>query len=341
MLYYTQDLPFPVTHCPDSFTNFRKEVERFVQIREPLSVPKEPFNPLTFEINSGEIPSLNDLGYEEFSSDPEETFHSKGGETEALKRLQEYFWNSKSINSYDESRNEMLGEGYSSKFSAWLSQGCLSPKMVYRELKNFEKENGHSKSTYRMYFSLLRRDFFRLIGKKYGNNIFLKGGTLEQINQDWKNDIHLLNLWIEGRTGVPFIDANMRELNETGFISNRGRQNVASFLAQNLNIDWRMGAEYFESMLIDYDPCSNWGNWNYVAGVGSDPRDQRSFNIITQAKRYDPVGAYVKKWLPELEDVPENKIHVPDTMSLEEQVASHVKIGDNYPKAMISSSKWV
>jgi deoxyribodipyrimidine photo-lyase len=340
MLYYTQDLPFPVTHCPDSFTNFRKEVERIVQIRKPLPKPSEKFNPLTFEIKIGEIPTLEDLGYENFSVESNENFNFKGGETEGLRRLQNYLWEKQSINTYDDSRNELTGEDCSSKFSAWLSQGCLSPKMIYHELKKFETENGSSKSTYRMYFSLLRRDFFRLIGKKYNNCIFQKGGTVKQANPDWKNDYHLLNLWIEGRTGVPFVDANMREIKNTGYMSMRGRKCVARFLIKDLFVNWQMGAEYFESLLIDYDPCSNWGNWNYVAGIGSDPRDQRHFNIITQARRYDPLGLYVKKWLPELTDVPENKIHLPDTMSSEEQIACQVRIGENYPKAMISSSKW-
>ena len=341
MLYYTQDLPFPVTHCPDSFTNFRKEVERIVQIRDPLPTPNELFNSLTIKLENGKIPTLKDLGYHDSYVPSNGSFVFKGGETEGLKRLQYYLWQSQRIKFYDNSRNEMLGTDYSSKFSAWLSQGCLSPKMIYHELKKFEAENGENKSSYRMYFSLLRRDFFRLIGKKYGNDIFLKGGTAKEINPDWKNDHHLLNLWIEGRTGVPFVDANMREIKSSGYMSMRGRKCVARFLIKDLQVNWQMGAEYFESVLIDYDPCSNWGNWNYVAGVGSDPREQRSFNIISQAKRYDPVGEYVKKWLPELADVPENKIHLPDTMSSEEQVASHVKIGESYPKAMISSARWV
>ena len=101
-----------------------------------------------------------------------------------------------------------------------------------------------------------------------------------------------------------------------------------------------MGASYFESMLIDYDPCSNYGNWNYVAGVGSDPREDRYFNILSQAKRYDPHGEYVKIWLPELAEVCQQKIHRPDTLSDEDQSEMHVRIGDDYPKAMINPSRW-
>ena len=338
MLYYTQDLPFPVTHCPDSFKTFEKEVRHFVQIRKPLPTPSKNFNPLTINIESGKIPTLQELDYEEVSNDYDQQI-VRGGEKEGLKRLADYFGQSEKIDSFHENRNSLLDK--SSKFSAWLSQGCLSPKMIYDTLKRYESEFGATKSTEWMYLVLLKRDFLRLMGKKYRDRIFFKGGTRNQADPNWKNDRHLLNLWIEGRTGVPFIDANMRKLKNTGFMSNRGRKCVARFLVKDLQVNWQMGAEYFETVLIDYDPCSNWGNWNYIAGIGCDPREQKSFNIITQAKRYDPTGIFVKKWLPELANVPENKIHLPDTMSLEEQDASHVKIGDNYPKAMISTSRWV
>lgn len=339
MLYYTQDLPFPITHCPEIFSSFRKEVERIVPVRKCLPVPAETFSPITLDLVEGVIPSLTDLGHEEFEQHSDAT-HFKGGETEGLKRLQYYLWETDAIKTYKETRDGLLGELYSTKFSPWLSQGCLSPKMIYQELKKYEAERGNNKSTYWLFFELLWRDFFRLMGKKHGNKIFLQGGIKEQANPTWKNDRKLLQLWMDGRTGVPFIDANMREFKATGFMSNRGRQNVASFLVKDLNVNWQMGAEYFESMLLDYDSCSNWCNWNYLAGVGNDPREDRYFNILSQARRYDPDGKYVKHWLPELEEVPSDKIHRPDQLSSEEQLNVHVRIGSDYPKAMISMSRW-
>ena len=96
----------------------------------------------------------------------------------------------------------------------------------------------------------------------------------------------------------------MRELLATGFMSNRGRQIVASFLVRDLGLDWRFGAEHFESHLLDHDVCSNWGNWNYAAGVGSDPREDRYFNILKQGKSYDPEAAYIKIWCPEIAHLP-------------------------------------
>ncbi|MEL0186501.1 MAG: FAD-binding domain-containing protein, partial [Flavobacteriaceae bacterium] len=96
----------------------------------------------------------------------------------------------------------------------------------------------------------------------------------------------------------PFVNANMLELKHTGWMSNRGRQNVASYLSKENNIDWRWGAKYFESKLIDYDVHSNYGNWMYVSGVGNDPRD-RKFNIKFQAERYDPNNKFQNLWLQE------------------------------------------
>jgi deoxyribodipyrimidine photo-lyase len=103
--------------------------------------------------------------------------------------------------------------------------------------------------------------------------------------------------WKNGNTGIDFVDANMIELKLTGFMSNRGRQNVASYLCHNLKLDWRYGAAYFEEQLIDYDVCSNWGNWMYVAGVGNDPRENRVFNMEKQAAMYDHDQSYRNLWL--------------------------------------------
>ncbi len=340
MLYYTQDLPFPVTQCPDTFSGFRKEVERFVKIREPLASPTETFEPLTVKIDKGEIPTIEDFGHAPFKKDERSVLDFQGGETAALQRLKEYVWESDAISTYKETRNELMGENYSSKFSAWLAQGCISPKMIFWEIQRYEVEREKNDSTYWMFFELMWRDFFRFMGKKHGNKIFLEGGTKDEVQSDLKNDYSLLQLWMEGRTGVPFIDANMRELAQTGFMSNRGRQNVASFLVKDLKVNWQMGAEYFESLLIDYDPCSNWGNWNYIAGVGSDPREDRYFNILSQAKRYDSKGEYVKQWLPELSEIPCDKIHRPDILSDDEQSDFHLRLGMDYPKAMIATERW-
>jgi deoxyribodipyrimidine photo-lyase len=220
----------------------------------------------------------------------------KGGESEGVKRMQEYFWDQDALRTYKETRNGLVGANYSSKFSAWIALGCLSPRKIYWEIKKYEKERVANESTYWLVFELLWRDYFRFMFKKYGTKFFLKAGFKGQAPAEAPNQRELFERWKTGQTGVPFIDANMRELNTTGFMSNRGRQNVASYLVKDLQVNWTWGAAYFEEQLIDYCPANNWGNWAYLAGVGNDPREDRHFNTAKQAQTYDPAGKYVQLW---------------------------------------------
>ncbi len=257
-----------------------------------------------------------------------------GGESAGIARLQDYFWTGDRLRTYKETRNGMLGADYSSKFSPWLSLGCLSPRYIYQQVQDYETQRIKNDSTYWLIFELLWRDYFRFICAKHGNAIFRQSG-LQGIPIPWQEDWQKFTLWQQGKTGFPLVDANMRELAATGFMSNRGRQNVASFLTKNLGINWQMGAEWFESMLIDYDVCSNWGNWNYTAGVGNDARGFRFFNIIKQSKDYDPEGEYVKYWLPELAKIPAAKVHEPWKLLEVEQQRFGVQIGKDYPHPIV------
>jgi deoxyribodipyrimidine photo-lyase len=189
----------------------------------------------------------------------------------------------------------MIGADYSSKFSPWLAHGCISARAIYHEVEKYEEEVEKNKSTYWLKFELLWRDFFKFTAMRYGSKIFFPEGIKEE-SRTWKYNPKTVRKWIEGETGDEFVDANMKELKLTGFMSNRGRQNVASYLVHRLNQDWRAGAAWFESMLIDYDVTSNYGNWIYAAGVGNDPRD-RVFNTKRQADMYDKDGAFRNLWL--------------------------------------------
>ena len=339
MLYHTADLPFPVTHTPDQFTQFRKEVERIVQVREPAEAPLS-LPPLPSGIDIGKMPEVKDFGWSDYEKDARAAFALKGGETEGLNRLRYYLSEGNLTRDYKESRNGLLGADYSTKLSPYLAAGCLSPKRVMAELRRYEEEKGANEGSYWIFFELLWRDFFRLMAKKYRNQIFMLEGPKQAGTPDLDQNENLLQLWIDGQTGVPFIDAAMRELSATGFMSNRSRQNVASFLVKDLKLDWRMGAEYFESQLVDYDVASNWGNWNYVAGVGSDPREDRYFNILSQARRYDPQGEYVRTWLPELSALSGDSAHRPDLLSHEEQKRYGIRLGVDYPKAVVDIGRW-
>lgn len=339
LMYYTADLPFPITQTPDIFTQFRKETERITPVREPLPTPTK-IPPFTGEVDYGPIPDLSDFDLRLPPEDERSAIRQKGGETAGLDRLAYYFFESQAVDTYKQTRNGLIGSDYSTKFSAWLAHGCLSPKKIYWELKAYEDKNGATDDTYWVIFELLWRDFFRLLGKKYGSKIFYKGGIKGEPKK-WSKDKDLLERWVNGDTGTPFIDANMVEIARTGFMSNRGRQNVASYLVKDLNIDWRMGAEYFEHILTDYDVTSNWCNWMYVAGVGSDPREDRYFNIISQAQRYDPEGKYVKLWLPELKDLPAEFVHTPDKLDDAQQSKYGIRLGANYPMPIVPSDKWL
>lgn len=241
--------------------------------------------------------------------------------------------------SYKETRNGLLGPNFSTKLSAFLSQGCITARQVHHELVKYEDgtepeyehakgyKEGENEGTTAVRFELLWRDYMRLCTKKFGHRLFSQSGFREHEYENgndsaakktrWKTPVtedalpdqepppeeikEIIGRFNAGTTGMGLIDASQRELLHTGYTSNRARQNVASFLTKHLGIDWRFGAEWYEMVLVDYDVSSNWANWQYVAGVGNDPRGEaRIFNPVKQAFDYDKEGAYVKTWLPEV-----------------------------------------
>lgn len=291
-LYHVEDLPWPINRLPDVFTAFRKDVEKEMKVRPTVESLKFITKP---DVDSGDLPSLSDLGMVRLEPDPRRAFPFEGGENVANARLKSYLWETDLIQTYKKTRNEMIGSAYSSKLSPYLALGCISPRTIYEEVKRYEKERFSNNSTYWLIFEILWRDYFRFVAKKHGNRIFQLQG-IKQVETNLKQNTAAFQKWCLGNTKEAIVDANMRELNATGFMSNRGRQITASYLINDLKQDWTWGASYFESRLIDYDPCSNWGNWCYIAGVGNDPRKDRYFNPKTQTERYDPDGAYIRLW---------------------------------------------
>ena len=333
-LFHVDDLPMDIENLPDVFSGFRNKTEKFSKVRSVFKVPKN----LIFK-ELVEVGQVSNLSVDETTDWKSVVLKFKGGETEAINRLNDYFWTKDLLKVYKETRNGMLGLDYSSKFSPWLANGCISPRYIYEEIKKYESERTANESTYWLIFELIWRDYFRFVCMKFGNKVFHKKGIMNKPIV-WKTNRNIFEKWRLGETGVPLIDANMKELLETGYMSNRGRQNVASFLVKDLQIDWRWGAAWFESQLLDYDVCSNWGNWLYGAGVGNDPRDNRYFNILKQATNYDSKGEYVKHWLPELSDVPAEKVHSVGLLNNEEQRRFGVRLGVDYPNPIIDVRKW-
>jgi deoxyribodipyrimidine photo-lyase len=292
-LYHPEDINFDVSKTPQVFTVFRKKLEKYIDIREESPTTKlSQFNRIE---NNTSIPNLSDLSFVDFKSHPNSAFPFKGGETEAINRLNDYFFKTKKLGFYKKTRNGLAGVDYSSKFSPWLANGCISARTIYWKIKQFEKEHFKNQSTYWLIFELIWRDYFKYVSLKYGNQIFKLEGILQK-DYEWSKNQNQLQKWINGETQSDFVNANMIELKETGWMSNRGRQNVASYFAKELELDWRIGASYFESLLLDYDVHSNYGNWMYVGGVGNDPRD-RKFNVQLQAERYDASGKFRRIWL--------------------------------------------
>ncbi|KAH7361243.1 DNA photolyase, FAD-binding/Cryptochrome [Pyrenochaeta sp. MPI-SDFR-AT-0127] len=258
----------------------------------------------------------------------------EGGETKGLDRIS-HLISSGAMSSYKATRNGMLGLDFSTKLSAFLAQGHITARQVHWAMVDFEEGKGAGKEvegygkgenegTAAVRFELLWRDYMRLCMRKFGRRMFDLYGIQDQNSRGcqqshlkrWKT-LHksggagdeptktreTFERFRSGRTGVGLIDASNRELFLTGYTSNRARQNVASFLSSHLDIDWRIGAEWYECFLVDHDVGSNWGNWQYVAGVGNDPRQGRIFNPVKQALDYDPHGDYIKAWVPELRGV--------------------------------------
>lgn len=335
-LFDLSDLPFSPAKMPDVYTAFRKKCEKYSEIHDPITSP-EQFPDLPTDITINSIPTLDELNYEMPESDDRAVLAFKGGSEAGKKRINNYIWDGDHLKNYKKTRNGLIGADYSSKFSPWLAWGCVSPRYIHQEVKKYEQERVKNSSTYWLIFELIWRDYWKFLFVKHDPELFYPGG-IQRKNVDWRTSREDFEKWRTGQTGFPFVDANMRELLHTGFMSNRGRQIVASFLAKNLQLDWRLGAAWFESQLVDYDVYSNYGNWAYVAGVGTDGRD-RYFNIVSQAQKYDTEGDYVHLWCPELKDVPGKLLPEFHTLDQNELSMYNVELGKNYPSPMIDLEK--
>jgi len=291
-LIHPEDLPFEIADLPEIFTRFRKKVEKGgLPIRAACEVPEIPPPP-------PDLPNSSGLGMESYDAPSllEEAMTFGGGAEAGWQRLRYYFWETGALSEYKQTRNGMLGYDYSSKFSPWLAWGCLSPRSIYEAIREYELDRGANESTYWLVFELLWRDYFRFIAMQQGDRIWHKTGLKSEPRNPVTHHPLQWKSWCSGTTRSPFVNANMHELRLTGFMSNRGRQNVASYAIHDMGLDWRACAAWFEYWLIDFDPCSNTGNWLYVAGIGNDPRPQRKFDVDWQAERYDADGAFQNFW---------------------------------------------
>ncbi|WP_336367560.1 DASH family cryptochrome [Marinobacter sp. C2H3] len=290
------ELPMPLAELPPTFSQFRRQVEKQdraesgpMRIRTVGALPPPPGFP---DDNRGECPAIDE---------PLHPLRFLGGEEAGLAQLKAYLFGEHHIATYKETRNALDQWDSSSKFSPWLANGCLSAREVAGQIAEYERTVTRNESTYWLWFELLWREYFHWYALAHGARLFHRDGLAGKTAGHRTFYGHRFKAWCEGNTEYPLVNAAMNQLRETGYLSNRARQIVASCLVNELEIDWRYGAAWFEQQLIDYDVASNYGNWQYVAGVGADPKGGRHFNLDKQARQFDPYGTYVDRWGGEAE----------------------------------------
>jgi deoxyribodipyrimidine photo-lyase len=248
------------------------------------------------------------------------------GEDAARGRLAR--WLDGPIDAYASSRNRFDRDG-SSRLSQDLRWGLLSPNEVVA------RADGAGEGRRVFVQELAWREF-------YAHVLWHHPRVLREPFQPafadlaWADDDDGFRAWAEGRTGYPIVDAAMRQLRASGFVHNRARMIAASFLTKDLLLDWRLGEAEFMRHLTDGDVASNNGGWQWTASTGTDPQPYfRIFNPVLQAKRFDPDGGYVRRWVPELAGVPTTRIHEPWAMTAAEQAQARCRIGTDYPAPIV------
>ena len=317
-LYHKDDIPFEIAKIP-----LTSKAYRIPAAKE--SAPRDIFQlPTVFKcakkIKSDSFPSYKTYGYKKQAYELAAPL-VQGGETAALKRLEYYTFGAELLTGYRWSRNKSDGLDYSSKFSPYLALGCISPRMIYQKVQEYESKVKKNQSTWWLIFEMVWRDYFTFKAMRFGNAIFRTKGYKNKTIA-WENDPVKFKKWCAGETGIPFIDAHMRQLNQTGFMSNRGRVNCASYFVHDLKIDWTWGAAYFESKLIDYDVSSNWMNWHMQAF------EIWYTNPVHQSNKYNAQN-FIRKWVTELSDRNDIEVLVPWDFDI-----------DGYSKPIEIYKKW-
>lgn len=296
-LFDRTDLPFALQDLPGVFSQFRKRVEHQPLVRA-LPAPSHLRQPVSLDPSICVLDKWCAIAAAQRLAKPAHplALNFSGGTTAGLQQLGYFLQGSHKIASYKETRNQLDGWDFSSKLSPWLALGCISARQVAEAIRAYENRYQANDSSYWLYFELLWREYFQWLAFRYGKKMFALRGI--------QNKNPLLSFysaefaaWCYGNTDSDFVNAFMRQLLHTGWMSNRGRQIVASYLINELGVDWRYGAAWFEQQLIDYDVAANWGNWQYLAGVGTDPRGRRHFSIEKQRQTHDPESHFIARWM--------------------------------------------
>lgn len=307
-------------------------------IREVLPVPnmRSPPSLADFEFGERAIAAAFSRGPRELPPDERQPFVWAGGETAALNHLKWYIETDQlrsyrgATESFAHGEHNPINSG--TRLSPWLAFGCITARLVVHEAREYERKHGKSSSTgkgsgkmgstgARLHTELNFRDFLRFSTLSWGTNLFKIGGPFKVAGVKWIYNQHLFDKWKRGETGYPFVDAGMRELAATGYISHLHRQCCAAFLVRDLRLDWRMGAEHFESCLLDHTPDANWGNWAYrILQRPSLVESRKDFPVeahittvecIAWPVVHDAFLEHTLRWLPELTPLPRDLAREP------------------------------
>jgi deoxyribodipyrimidine photo-lyase len=291
--------------------------------RRPAATPRE-LPALPTAIHAGELPSLRALGIREGTLPPDP---AHGGESAARERMDAFL--REDVEAYGEGRNELAADR-SSRLSPYLHFGCLSPRELERRLPDSPGGEAFRRQ-------LAWRDFYGHVLRAHPQNARHEFQERYRATLAWSDDAETLDAWRAGRTGYPLVDAGMRQLLAEGWMHNRARLVVGSFLTKHLGIDWRLGERHFMAHLLDGDEASNNGNWQWIASVGVDPQPvfKRILSPTRQLERFDPDGAYVRRYVPELAGVPAERLAEPWRMSEAEQRRVGCVIGRDYPAPVV------
>ncbi len=304
------------------------EVPRREVLGRPRSLPTVPSG-----VRKGRIPALHDLGMEQEVEEP-----LPGGEMRGRDRLSRFL--SEGVPEYTDN-HDALGRDKTSRLSAYLHFGCISPRELEERLQAQRKRSGTSEASGKGADAFRRqlcwRDFYHHVLRHFPENAH--GEFQERYRGEiaWNDDEDQFQAWCEGQTGYPLVDAGMRQLRREGFMHNRARLVVGSFLTKDLGIDWRAGERWFMRLLLDGDQANNNGNWQWIASVGVDPQPffRRIYNPARHMERFDPDGDYVRRYVPELRPVPDRWLREPWTMPEEVQRDCGCVIGRDYPAPIV------
>lgn len=300
------------------------------------------------KLENSELKKLKSLELPKVPDGFEDAYFLPAGEKAGLKRLEAWAshksgkpHDSAPILDYTVSRERPAQVG-SSQLSAWMRFGVVSPRRCYRAALDAREQA--SKAAERQgcdtwITELAWRDYFYQI---VWNFPYVAHESFQPKFRklDWENDHKLFKAWCEGRTGYPFVDAGMRQLNSIHWMHNRARMITAGFLCKDLRLDWRLGERYFWQQLVDYDQPANNGNWQWGASTGADAQPYfQIFNPTSQGKKFDPAGEYVRRWVPELAKVPNKYIHSPEKMPEAMQKELGLIIGKDYPLPIINHAE--